>query len=205
MDIAKLVQAGICTEKNVETFGVEIDRVAAQYEIDENPKRLYMWLAQIGFESGACKHLEENLNYSAERLLVIFPHLFTEEEAKTYANHPKEIGSRIYANRFGNGDELSGEGYAYRGRGLIQLTFKSNYASFGNAIGMHDQIIHNPDLVATPQYAVESAGWFWQKNGINTIADSDNFEGVTKKINGGTHGLKERQALYKKVMGIFIP
>lgn len=199
MDMKKLGEAGIVSLLELPTWAELLKNTAVEYEIDKTPQRLNMWLAQISFESGQFSHLEENLNYSAERLLQVFPHLFTLSEARMYAFHPQQIGSRIYGGRFGNGDERTGDGYLYRGRGLIQLTFKSNYRSFGRSIGMEEQILAHPELLSTPQYAAQSAGWFWKLHGCNELADAGDFEGVTRKINGGLNGYLERQKLYATI------
>jgi len=204
MDIRKLAEAGVCNVLGLPVWGNELARVAAQYQIDDNPTRLNMWLAQISYESAHCNHTEENLNYSAERLLAVFPHYFSESEARLYAHNPRAIGSRVYANRMGNGDEASGEGYTYRGRGLIMLTGKTMYAAFGDAIGMRTQILATPDLIATPQYAAESAGWYWQAHGCNELADTNDFVAVTRKINGGLNGLAGRESLYAVVQSVFV-
>jgi putative chitinase len=113
-------------------------------------------------------------------------------DGQNYERNPQKIANKVYANRMGNGDEESGEGFAYRGRGLIQLTGKSNYEACGEAIGV--DLVSNPDLVATPEYAALSAGWFWDKNHLNKFADANDMEGLTKKINGGTHGIEDRVA-----------
>lgn len=199
----QLVAAKICRAAEVEVWHAELLRVAAQYEIDESPTRMAMWLAQLAYESAGCTQLEENLRYSPARLLEVFPKYFQANDVARFGFNPQAIGARVYANRFGNGDEASGDGYRYRGRGLFQLTFKDNYAAFGAALGQSALIVGNPDLIATPQYAAESAGWFWYTRNCNVLADAYDYIGVTNKINGGLHGLKQRETLYALARATF--
>jgi len=157
------------------------------------PERQACFLGQCAHESGGFTALSENLNYSAVSLCRVWPKRFpTITDGQICERNPEKIANRVYASRMGNGDEESGEGYAYRGRGLIQLTGKSNYEACGKALDV--DLIENPDLVATPQYAALSAGWFWNKNKLNAYADKGDMEGLTKKINGGTHGIEDRVA-----------
>ena len=157
------------------------------------PERQACFLGQCAHESGGFTALLENLNYSAASLCRVWPKRFpTMNDGQNYEKNPQKIANKVYASRMGNGDEESGEGYAYRGRGLIQLTGKSNYQACGEALGV--DLVENPDLVATPQYAALSAGWFWNKNKLNAYADKNDMEGLTKKINGGTHGIEDRVA-----------
>jgi putative chitinase len=157
------------------------------------PERQACFLGQCAHESGGFTALSENLNYSASSLCRVWPKRFpTVTDGQNCEKNPQKIANKVYANRMGNGDEESGEGYAYRGRGLIQLTGKSNYEACGEALGV--DLVENPDLVATPQYAALSAGWFWNKNKLNAYADKNDMEGLTKKINGGTHGIEDRVA-----------
>ena len=157
------------------------------------PERQACFLGQCAHESGGFTALSENLNYSAASLCRVWPKRFpTMNDGQNYEKNPQKIANKVYASRMGNGDEESGEGYAYRGRGLIQLTGKSNYEACGEALGV--DLVENPDLVATPQYAALSAGWFWNKNKLNAYADKNDMEGLTKKINGGTHGIEDRVA-----------
>jgi len=157
------------------------------------PERQACFLGQCAHESGGFTALSENLNYSAASLCRVWPKRFpTITDGQICERNPEKIANRVYASRMGNGDEESGEGYAYRGRGLIQLTGKSNYDACGKALDV--DLIENPDLVATPQYAALSAGWFWNKNKLNAYADKGDMEGLTKKINGGTHGIEDRVA-----------
>jgi putative chitinase len=168
-----------------------------KFEIN-TPERQAGFIAQIAHESGMFKAVKENLNYSDKALLGVFPKYFNAENVQAYARQPEKIANRVYGNRMGNGDEASGDGFKYCGRGLIQLTGKNNYTSFGNAVGV--DFVNNPELVETPQYAVMSAGWFWSSNGLNKLADAKDIVGMTKRINGGTIGLDHRTELYNKLL-----
>lgn len=171
---------------------LQIDSVKEKFNINTG-LRLAHFLAQTGHESGNFTVAKENLSYSAERLQVIFKKYFTAESAAEYARKADKIANIVYANRMGNGNQASGEGYKFRGRGFIQLTGKDNYTAFDKTVD--DDILANPDLVAT-KYPLLSAAWFWNKNKINTIADegatSEVVAKVTKKINGGVIGLDDR-------------
>lgn len=156
--------------------------------------RLSHFLAQCGHESANFRAVKENLNYSAEGLNKTFKKYFpTLESAKDYARQPERIASKVYANRMGNGNEASKDGFKYLGRGFIQLTGKANYLEFDKSVP--EDIIANPELVAT-KYPLASAAWFWDKNGLNAIADKGATDAVvksiTKRVNGGTIGLEDR-------------
>jgi putative chitinase len=156
--------------------------------------RLSHFLAQCGHESANFRAVKENLNYSAEGLNKTFKKYFpTLESAKDYARQPERIASKVYANRMGNGNEVSKDGFKYLGRGFIQLTGKANYLEFDKSVP--EDIIANPELVAT-KYPLASAAWFWNKNGLNEIADKGATDAVvksiTKRVNGGTIGLPDR-------------
>ena len=160
------------------------------------------FLAQCAHESACFTRVNENLNYSAEGLTKIFKKYFpTIESTQGYARQPQKIANKVYANRMGNGPEASGDGWKFRGRGLIQLTGKSNYLKCGPS--MNTDLTSNPDFLQTVEGAVKSAKWFWITNGLNTYADKNDVKGMTKVINGGYIGLEERQHYYdlaKKVM-----
>jgi putative chitinase len=164
-----------------------------------NPLRLAHFLAQCGHESGGFKAVSENLNYSADGLKKIFPKYFPGNLNESYAKKPEKIASRVYASRMGNGDEASGEGYKFRGRGYIQLTGKSNYTSLTKFIG--EDCVSNPDLVST-KYPLASAAFFFQSNSLWTICDKgssdDVVTAVTKRVNGGTIGLADRIKHFKE-------
>jgi len=171
----------------------QIPSIETKFEIN-TPLRLAHFLAQCGHESGGFKLVRENLNYGAKGLRSIFSKYFpTDALALQYERKPEKIGNRVYANRMMNGDEASGDGYKFCGRGYIQLTGKENYTNFGKAIGV--DLTTNPDLVAT-QYPLLSAAWFFHKNGLHKIADGGATDAVvtsvTKRVNGGIIGLADR-------------
>ena len=172
----------------------EIPVIIEKFGID-GPLRLSHFLSQCAHESGNFKLVRENLNYSADGLRKIFPKYFpTIEVANKYARQPEKIANRVYANRMGNGDEASGDGWKYKGAGFVQLTGKDNYAAFDKFVD--DDILANPDLVAT-KYPLMSAAFFFHKNKLWDICDKghshDVVVAVTKRVNGGVHGLEERQ------------
>lgn len=172
----------------------EMPSMMAKFGIT-NPLRLAHFLSQCAHESGNFKLVRENLNYSSEGLLKTFPKYFKDKAtADLYARNPQKIGNRVYANRMGNGNEASGEGYKFSGKGYIQLTGKSNFTDFSNFIG--EDCVENPDLVAT-KYPLTSAAYFFDKNKLWDICDKGSTPEivllVTKRVNGGTHGLADRQ------------
>jgi putative chitinase len=172
---------------------------AQKFEIN-TPLRLAHFLAQCGHESGGFKLVKENLNYGAKGLLGTFKKYFpTEEKAKLYERKPEKIANLVYGNRMGNGPESSGDGFKYCGRGYIQLTGKNNYSAFGKAI--KEDIVANPQLVAE-KYPLLSAAWFFHTNGLHKIADKGATDQVvteiTKRVNGGVLGLKDRVDHFKK-------
>ena len=176
----------------------QIPATAAEFGINSN-LRLAHFLAQCALESTGFTATVENLNYSAQRLLQVFPKYFKNVDVNAYARNPQKIGSRVYANRMGNGDEASGDGFKFRGRGYIQLTGKNNYTNFSQFVG--EDCVASPDLVAT-KYPLASAAFFFNSNKIWAICDQGSDDGtvtrVTKAVNGGTHGLAERIQNFKK-------
>jgi putative chitinase len=169
-----------------------LEEVFHRYEIN-TPERQAAFIGQCAHESMNFTRLEENMNYSAEGLMKTWPSRFpTLEAAKPYHRNPEKIANKVYAGRMGNGPEETGEGWLYHGRGLIQLTGKDNYTLAGDALNM--DFIHSPDYVLVPKYAALTAGWYWNKRGLNKEADAKDFTGMTKKINGGTIGLDDRIA-----------
>lgn len=175
-------------------------KILPEYEINTIP-RVAMFLAQCGHESADFKILKENLNYRAETLLKVFPRYFSSiNVAKQYAHQPEKIANRVYSNRMGNGDEASGDGFRFCGRGLIQLTGKANYSAFAESIETPLEEI--PDYLLTFEGAVQSACWFWETNNINPWADKGDVLQVTKIINGGTNGLQDRTDRYSKIIKI---
>ena len=180
-----------------DTVIAQIPDVMTKFGID-TPVELAHFLAQCGHESGGFRVVNENLNYSAKGLLGIFKKYFpTQALAEQYQRKPEKIANRVYASRMGNGDETSGEGFKFRGRGYIQLTGKQNYTAFGKAIGV--DIAANPDLVAT-KYPLLSAAWFFSKNCLAKCKDASDASvlAVTKCVNGGTIGLADRQKHFKE-------
>lgn len=180
-----------------------VDHLNETIERFDIPSLLHIaaFLAQVGHESARLLVTEENLNYSANGLRSVFPKYFTPEQANEYARKPKAIANRVYANRMGNGSEASGDGWKFRGKGLIQITGKDNHTRCGEALGI--DLVNQPDLLLQPLYAALSAGWFWQSNGLNKYAA--NIETLTKKINGGLNGLEDRKALFAsscKALGV---
>jgi putative chitinase len=157
-----------------------------------NPFRQAAFIGQAAHESGNFKMLVENLNYRAETLMKVWPKRFpTLEFAKQYERDPKKIANSVYANRMGNRDEASGDGFRFRGRGLFQTTGHAGYYHAGQALG--EDFVMQPDLVATPQYAALTAGFFWSTHKLNQYADSRDYKMMTKKINGGFIGLADRE------------
>ena len=180
-----------------DTVIAQIPDVMTKFGID-TPVEVAHFLAQCGHESGGFRVVNENLNYSAKGLLGIFKKYFpTQALAEQYQRQPQKIANRVYASRMGNGDETSGEGFKFRGRGYIQLTGKQNYTAFGKAIGI--DIAANPDLVAT-KYPLLSAAWFFSKNCLAKCKDASDASvlAVTKCVNGGTIGLADRQKHFKE-------
>lgn len=171
-----------------------------RYEIN-TPTRQAAFIGQCAHESANFKVLEENLNYSAESLMRVWPTRFpTMEIASQYARNPEKIANKVYANRMGNGSEDSGEGWLYHGRGLIQLTGKDNYTLAGDAL--QQDFIYSPDLILAPRWAALTAGWYWNKRQLNKEADAKDFVGMTKKINGGTIGLDDRIAHIQQAQAV---
>ena len=161
-----------------------------KYEIN-TIQRQASFIGQCAHESGNFKTLQENLNYSAEGLMKTWPSRFpTKEIADQYARQPAKIAGKVYNGRLGNTSEE--EASLYLGRGLIQLTGRENYANCGTALGV--DFVGNPNLLIEPKYAALSAGWFWNKKGLNALADSKDYETMTKRINGGLHGFDDRKS-----------
>lgn len=171
-----------------------------QYEIN-TVERVAAFIAQCAHESGGFRRLKENLNYKWESLRRVFPKYFpTDDLAKEYAHKQEQIANRIYGSRMGNGDESSGDGFRYCGRGLIQLTGKNNYTKFAESIGMAVEEV--PTLLETYDGAVKSACWFWSSNNLNQWADAGDILTMTKRINGGTIGLEDRIKHYNHALEV---
>lgn len=157
----------------------------------DTPLRRAHFMAQLAHESAGFKRLVENLNYSAEALLRTWPSRFTPESAKACARQPEKIANTVYAGRLGN--DQPGDGWRYRGRGYIQLTGKANYAEFSQRVFGDDRLVHDPHQAAEPAVAMRIAGAYWVAKGLNTLADLDDLEAITRRINGGLHGLADRR------------
>lgn len=171
-----------------------------KYEINTD-NRIAAFIAQCGHESGGWRVFSENLNYSAAGLAKTFGKYFGPNGANPadFAKKPEKIANLVYAKRMGNGDAASGDGYKYRGRGPIQLTGKDNYTAFSKAMGV--DVVNDPDMVSKDKnIALMSAIWFWNKNGLNALADAGNIKAMTKKINGGYIGLEDRIHHYEAVL-----
>lgn len=176
------------------------DQLLPDYEIN-TPKRIAAFIAQCAHESGGFRFLKENLNYKAESLMKTFPKYFSDRDtANAYAKQPVKIANRVYANRMGNGDEASGDGFKYCGRGLIQLTGKSNYSWFAASLEISPE--EASEYLETFEGAAQSACWFWESNNLNVEADAGDIKKMTKKINGGYIGLDDRVKHYEHALHI---
>lgn len=164
-------------------------------------ERVAMFLAQTGHESANWNLLEENLYYSAAALLKVFPKYYkTQAAANADAKKPERIANKVYANRMGNGDTASGDGYRYRGRGILQITGKSNYAACSQALYGDDRLLSKPELLTTHDGALGSACWYWNTRKLNSVSDKKDLLAATKLINGGTNGLEDRKTRYDRIM-----
>jgi len=175
--------------KTATTFNPFLRGTLKLYQITTR-ERIACFCAQLAHESGGLTTLQENLNYSEQGLIKTWPNRFDSTNARIYAKNPQKIANKVYANRMGNGDESSGDGWKYRGRGCIQITGKDNYRMLSKDLGI--DFIAEPDLLLLPVNAMLSAGWFWDKSKLNAIADRLDHVLLTKRINGGSHGLDQR-------------
>ena len=174
-----------------------LNTAMSRYQI-VGTKRIAAFIAQVGHESSHLVRLVENLNYSADALRKTWPSRFNAELATTVARKPEQIANIAYGNRMGN--TAPGDGWKYRGRGLIQITGKNNYRACGEALGL--DLIAQPEMLEKLQYGCMSAAWFWATNGLNTLADAGKFDAITQRINGGQTGAADRQALYTKALKV---
>jgi len=180
-----------------------LNQAFARWDI-ATPRRISAFLAQAAHESAELTKLEEDLRYSAGRLVALWPRRFTPAEALAYEGNPEAIGNRVYGGRLGNGPEASGDGWRYRGRGIFQLTGRANYRDASIAVaGDADTLLVNPELVAEPVYACQTAGWYWASQDLNALADVGDVETITRRINGGRHGLAERVAYWQRALAVF--
>lgn len=194
---ALLVQSQTCTPALAEKWCIPLRYTCSNFDIN-TPERIAGFLAQVGHESGGLRFTVENLNYRADALTRVWPSRFPPGVAESYAMQPERIANRAYADRMGNGNEASGDGWKYRGRGLIQLTGKDSYAAF--SLEANNEALVKPDLVAEVELAALSAGWFWSNNGLNALADNKDIVGMTIRVNGGTNGLDDRQMRYSRLI-----
>lgn len=167
----------------------------------DTPNEIASFIAQVAHESNELTHLEENLNYSAERLMVVWPKRFpTFEVAQRYEHVPERLANYVYANRMGNGDEASGDGWRFHGRGPIQLTGRRNYAACGADIG--EGLLVVPELLLTPSVGIRSALWFWRMMNLDELDDDRDVKVETRRINGGETGLADRQRYFNHCLRI---
>ncbi|MBJ9973951.1 glycoside hydrolase family 19 protein [Pseudomonas sp. S75] len=183
-----------------EAFLPALNAAMMRWDID-SPARMAAFLAQVGHESGQLLERVENLNYSAEALLRTWPSRFDAQTARAYERQPQRIANRVYGGRMGNGPEDSGDGWRYRGRGLIQLTGHDNYQAAAQALDL--PLLERPELLETPEAAAQSAAWWWAAHGLNALADAGRIADIGSIINTGQpgkvpHGAAERLALYQK-------
>jgi len=197
IEASVLKTLGVSTD-NIDKYLPWLNMTMLKYDIN-TPVRQAMFLSQIAHESGNFCHVSENLNYSVNGLRSVFGKYFPNDNlAAEYARKPEKIANRVYANRMGNAEESSGDGWKYRGRGLIQLTGKNNYTTF--SLSADNNALLEPEMVSEPELAVQSAGWFWSTNNLNRLADTGDVRVVTKRINGGYNGLTDRSAKFGKLM-----
>lgn len=184
----------IMPKANAPVWAPALEAAMGEFDIS-TPPRAAAFLAQLAHESSELTRLSENLNYSVEGLLKTWPKRFNPLTALKVARNPEAIANVVYANRNGNGDEASGDGWKYRGRGPIQLTGRGNYVKAGDALGQ--PLEANPDSVIAPMVGSRVAAWFWDNRKLNALADARQFLSITKAINGGTNGLDERERYYR--------
>jgi putative chitinase len=188
--------------KNFDEWYINLANILPEYDID-TPHRVAAFMAQCGHESGGFTLMQENLNYSAKGLVGTFKKYFpTEAHAKPYERNPQMIANRVYANRMGNGDEASGEGWYFRGRGIVQITGKNNYTKCSQSLFENNMLVENPDLLLEVEYAIHSACWFWSAARLNELADIGDIKTMTKRINGGYIGLEDRINHYNHAIEI---
>lgn len=195
MELKEIFKKIPVSQENIDKYCQYIQRIMPVYGID-TPLRQRHFIAQILHESANLTAVRENLNYSAEALVRVFPKYFNVALAAQYARRPEKIANRVYANRLGNGDESSGDGYRYIGRGLIQTTGKTNYTATSQHIFGDNRLLKQPELLEEPNNAVASACYYWKSNNLNNFADKDDIVSITKRINGGINGLEDRKKYY---------
>ena len=187
---------------NVQSWHQALTEVLPGFSINTVP-RVAAFIAQCAHESREFTVLEENLNYNAAGLLRIFPRYFQNINPDQYARQPQRIASLVYGNRMGNGPEHTGDGWRYRGRGVIQLTGKNNYTACSQELFGDSRLVEDPDSVSRDRnLALMTACWFWNRNNINALADRSDIVGMTRRINGGTIGLEDRKRHYEHALAV---
>lgn len=198
MTPSQLQAATGCTAAAAANFAEPLTAAMAAHGIS-TPNRMAGFLGNVGIESALFTSLVENLNYRADRICVVWPSRFpTPASAAQYANNPQALANKVYALRMGNGDVASGDGFKYRGRGLLQTTGRAAYEEYATHSGL--DCVANPDLLCDPKIAAEVAAWDWQKLGCHALADAQNWSALTKRINGGMNGHPARLTLIQRVL-----
>jgi putative chitinase len=194
------------TYDELDKLGIEhkwlgpLEEVFAKYDIS-TPQRQACFIGQCAHESDNFRVLEENLHYSVARLMAVWPSRFPSADvAEQYANNPAKLAEKVYGHRADLGNTEDGDGFKFHGRGCIQLTGRNLYANCGSGLGV--DLIGNPDWLTDPKYAALSAGWFWNKKNLNPLADANDIETMTKRINGGLNGLENRKAKIAKTLSV---
>jgi len=194
------------TSEQLQALGIDakwlepLNKTFEKYELN-TPLRQAAFIGQCGHESASFKVLQENLNYSAKGLMATWPSRFKDiDVAEKHERNPEMIANKVYGGRADLGNTEDGDGWRFSGKGLIQLTGRNNFKTCGDALGV--DLIANPDLLLEPEYAALSAGWFWNKRGLNALADNEDWTTITRRINGGTHGLQDRIDRTHKAMDI---
>lgn len=197
-ELTKIIKTVFPRCKITEDLAYQITQKAPLFNINTD-KRLASFLAQCGHETMGFTRFEENLNYSVDAIKRVFPKYFRTVDPADYARNPEKLANRVYASRMGNGDEDSGDGWKYRGRGLIHITGRANYAFAASSTGK--PLLDDPDLMNTDvEIMVLAAMTYWNANSLSKYADSGDIKGQTKKINGGYNGLEERSQLYRIIL-----
>ncbi len=190
------------SDAHIANFSSQSKKLFDEFGIGGSPNRWQFFLAQIGHESGGLSVLVENLSYSAERILVVWPNRFkTLADAKPFARNPERLANTVYADRMGNGPPASGDGFRFRGRGYIQITGRDGYEQIGKRVGL--DLINNPELAVAPETALRVVCGFWKWKDLNPLCDTGDFAAVTRRINGGITGFADRKAWLDKVRRTF--
>jgi putative chitinase len=202
--LRKAIPAG--READLAQYVIPLNEALETYRIDTRP-RIAAFVAQIAHESGDFRYAEENLNYSWQALRTTWPGRFASDAAaQAYHRQPEKIANHVYASRNGNGDETSGDGWDFRGRGLIQITGRANYLAYSVAIA-EPSIMAEPGRVAAPRHAALSAGWFWSSHGLNALSDagdSASFNQISYRINGGWNGKEDRLQNWAETRAVWL-